>query len=730
MFHKLHSCLAAGKPALPGHLHGPPTPCKFRTQHLDQAPLLVSVSGNRNGDASSARCARLRCVAVASQQRSAGGDRPTEIWVGDGEAHGPVTTPRQATEDVLGLDRTAGHPPAESPSPQDAGCPPSCSETQSAKQEGQRLAASAAAAVSSNAVEPEGGGCSDAGHHGGGRPATQRRPVTAQGKRLKKETPAEQRQHLCATAEAVDERSADEEPLGSQRSWDGGAAPAAAAAAGASAAPASEPLGALRHPRHRPTRKEGHNNHEQQRRRQQPAAGLASPAQAAGVGTCAAGGGAAAAGAASITAAGEAAAPNAASSAAVSGTAACEEAPLGPASVPAPAAILAPQGATEEVGPTAQQPGPAAPQSPQSVRPGPGPGPALAPAASVYVFWDLDNKYPETLDHAGMLGRLRDMLQQYGRVVEIRAYGNHRTFKFVPEVWEAAMRHGVMKHPLRGSPTAGGGPSSSSSSSLSASSSAGSSSSSEGLRCPLCSRRVRGGESQLRSHFRQMHQREHVKKLARMGAAERAEYVQSRKSERYRSAAHEVLAPKRGYDLAGILRRLGVTVWAVPMGKQKADVVLQREAVELLEGERGKRADLEVGGEKERKKKEAEKPPSVFVLMSDDHGFEMLLKLFTMAGWRALVVSNTRFRNADERLPWSNVLPPPLPPPPLPPLPPPPPLLQRDADARGPSRTGAGGMVRDGCSWTLMRRLLNSRVTPQKTRTTPEPVAEGDHGVE
>ncbi|GLC53706.1 hypothetical protein PLESTB_000778500 [Pleodorina starrii] len=418
-----------------------------------------------------------------------------------------------------------------------------------------------------------------------------------------------------------------------------------------------------------------------------------------------------------------------------SGAAAALSQPAAPAPAQARGAreaSLSAAGPAAAAGPPAphSRPGPAAPQSPQSVRPGPGPGPALAPAASVYVFWDLDNKYPETLDHAGMLGRLRDMLQQYGRVVEIRAYGNHRTFKFVPEVWEAAMRHGVMKHPLRGSPTAGGGPSSSSSSSLSASSSAGSSSSSEGLRCPLCSRRVRGGESQLRSHFRQMHQREHVKKLARMGAAERAEYVQSRKSERYRSAAHEVLAPKRGYDLAGILRRLGVTVWAVPMGKQKADVVLQREAVELLEGERGKRADLEVGGEKERKKKEAEKPPSVFVLMSDDHGFEMLLKLFTMAGWRALVVSNTRFRNADERLPWSNVLPPPLPPPPLPPLPPPPPLLQRDADARGPSRTGAGGMVRDGCSWTLMRRLLNSRVTPQKTRTTPEPVAEGDHGVE
>ncbi|GLC53707.1 hypothetical protein PLESTB_000778600 [Pleodorina starrii] len=427
-----------------------------------------------------------------------------------------------------------------------------------------------------------------------------------------------------------------------------------------------------------------------------------------------------------------------------SGAAAALSQPAAPAPAQARGAreaSLSAAGPAAAAGPPAphSRPGPAAPQSPQSVRPGPGPGPALAPAASVYVFWDLDNKYPETLDHAGMLGRLRDMLQQYGRVVEIRAYGNHRTFKFVPEVWEAAMRHGVMKHPLRGSPTAGGGPSSSSSSSLSASSSAGSSSSSEGLRCPLCSRRVRGGESQLRSHFRQMHQREHVKKLARMGAAERAEYVQSRKSERrVRACLKSVSVRRHGLfgsenavtTLAGILRRLGGDcVGRFPGQAERRMWVLQREAVELLEGA-GKGADRRWGARRSGKRRRREKPPSVFVLMSDDHGFEMLLKLFTMAGWRALVVSNTRFRNADERLPWSNVLPPPLPPPPLPPLPPPPPLLQRDADARGPSRTGAGGMVRDGCSWTLMRRLLNSRVTPQKTRTTPEPVAEGDHGVE
>ncbi|GLC53708.1 hypothetical protein PLESTB_000778700 [Pleodorina starrii] len=227
--------------------------------------------------------------------------------------------------------------------------------------------------------------------------------------------------------------------------------------------------------------------------------------------------------------------------------------------------------------------------------------------------------------------RYREMLRAYGKVVEIRAYANYHTLNYVPEIWEEAMTRGMeVGMGLRWQ---------------------------QGRRC-----RVRcqvANEDKLRSHFRQLHQREHAKKLAHRPSAEK--YSKSDKFARYQSAAHKVLAPKRGYDLAGILRRLGVTVWAVPMGKQKADVVLQREAVELLERERGKRADKEVGGKKEARKEEAEgpleaeKPPSVFVLMSDDHGFEMLLKLFAMAGWRALVVSNTPFKNAEQRLAWSNV---------------------------------------------------------------------------
>ncbi|GIL67586.1 hypothetical protein Vafri_20954 [Volvox africanus] len=64
-------------------------------------------------------------------------------------------------------------------------------------------------------------------------------------------------------------------------------------------------------------------------------------------------------------------------------------------------------------------------------------------AAPVYVFWDLDNKYPETLGLRGLIDNMRKMLHQYGEVVEIRAYANYHTLNFVPDIWQEAMLRGV-----------------------------------------------------------------------------------------------------------------------------------------------------------------------------------------------------------------------------------------------------------------------------------------------
>lgn len=46
----------------------------------------------------------------------------------------------------------------------------------------------------------------------------------------------------------------------------------------------------------------------------------------------------------------------------------------------------------------------------------------------------------------------------------------------------------------------------------------------------------------------------------------------------------------------------------------------------------------------------------VLCVVSDDHGFEDMLKLFKQRGWRAIVMSCTSFKNADVRIDWDNVV--------------------------------------------------------------------------
>ncbi|GIL67584.1 hypothetical protein Vafri_20954 [Volvox africanus] len=265
-------------------------------------------------------------------------------------------------------------------------------------------------------------------------------------------------------------------------------------------------------------------------------------------------------------------------------------------------------------------------------------------AAPVYVFWDLDNKYPETLGLRGLIDNMRKMLHQYGEVVEIRAYANYHTLNFVPDIWQEAMLRGVEAEDARAE---------------------------EALRCPLCGVTVRGPESKLRTHFRQLHQRQHEKQLAHKPAAKK--YMQSDALARYQKAAEGVLSAKRrGYGLEGILSGLNVKVRPVPQGPQKADVLLQGEAVELLkETERrgavsaasapatssaAPSASTSTSTPPRGPPPPPSSSPPVLVLVSDDHGFESLLKLFSSAGWRTVTLSNTEFKNAKERIPWRNVV--------------------------------------------------------------------------
>lgn len=73
---------------------------------------------------------------------------------------------------------------------------------------------------------------------------------------------------------------------------------------------------------------------------------------------------------------------------------------------------------------------------------------AAQAATKVYVLWDLDNKYPVVLDHYRVVDNLRGALKRFGKVVEIQAFGNHHTFNYVPPLWEAAQGEEDFEHPL------------------------------------------------------------------------------------------------------------------------------------------------------------------------------------------------------------------------------------------------------------------------------------------
>ncbi|KAG2502159.1 hypothetical protein HYH03_000646 [Edaphochlamys debaryana] len=261
--------------------------------------------------------------------------------------------------------------------------------------------------------------------------------------------------------------------------------------------------------------------------------------------------------------------------------------------------------------------------------------PAPAP---VHVLWDLDNKYPLVLDHAGLVERMRSRLRPFGRVASIDAFCNYNTLHYVPQLWEAAQEAG-MKHPLLDDQP-------------------------QELRCPLCGQRQRD-EAALRKHFEQLHAREHRKRQGTQPAHARR-YAKTEKAGRYGQAAREVLRRRRGYDLEGILGAAGVAVHAVQMGPQRADVALEAAAMELLRSVQVPTAaqgaeegwDVpEAGGTFDPTEAEPALGGPVLALVSDDHGFEHLLRLFGRRGWGTVVVSNTGFQHAGERVAWSELFP-------------------------------------------------------------------------
>ncbi|KAK6141921.1 hypothetical protein DH2020_024336 [Rehmannia glutinosa] len=162
---------------------------------------------------------------------------------------------------------------------------------------------------------------------------------------------------------------------------------------------------------------------------------------------------------------------------------------------------------------------------------------------NVAIFWDLDNKPPKSFPPFDAAIRLKKAAQKFGFVKYMIAYANRHAFSYVPPSVREQRRGrkalneletmGVIK-PV------------------------------EPYTCRVCGRRFYNNEK-LINHFKQIHEREQMKRLNRIESARGKRRVRmvanyAMKMHKYKNAARDILTPKIGCGLADELKRAGFWV--------------------------------------------------------------------------------------------------------------------------------------------------------------------------
>ncbi|PPS19534.1 hypothetical protein GOBAR_AA01033 [Gossypium barbadense] len=145
------------------------------------------------------------------------------------------------------------------------------------------------------------------------------------------------------------------------------------------------------------------------------------------------------------------------------------------------------------------------------------------------------------------------------------------------------------------------------------------------------------------NHFKQIHEREHQKRVNQIESARGSRRVKlvgkySMKMEKYKNAAREVLTPKVGYGLADELKRAGFWVGTVSNRPQAADFALRDHIVDVMD------------------KRKAE----CLMLVSDDSDFVGVLKEAKLRCLKTVVVGDADDgalkRVADAGFSWTEIL--------------------------------------------------------------------------
>ncbi|GMH28894.1 hypothetical protein Nepgr_030737 [Nepenthes gracilis] len=238
----------------------------------------------------------------------------------------------------------------------------------------------------------------------------------------------------------------------------------------------------------------------------------------------------------------------------------------------------------------------------------------------VGIFWDLDNKPPNSVTPYEAATRLKGAAISFGVVRYMFAYANRHAFSHVPlavreqrkdrKLINQLENKGVIK-PL------------------------------ELYLCRVCGRKFHTNEKLL-NHFK-IHEREHQKRLNQIESAKGKRRVNlvgkyAMKMEKYQYASRDILTPKEGYGLADDLKRAGFHVQTVSDKPQAADAALRNHMVDMMD-----HTQLDC-----------------VVLVSDDSDFVGVLKEAKERSVKTVVVGDFNDgvlkRNADACFSWREIL--------------------------------------------------------------------------
>ena len=241
---------------------------------------------------------------------------------------------------------------------------------------------------------------------------------------------------------------------------------------------------------------------------------------------------------------------------------------------------------------------------------------------NVAIFWDLYNKPQNPFPPCEAALRLKKTASSFGFVCHMLAFANSRAFSYVPVSIREQRKERKKLTQLENK---------------------GLVKPFEPYLCRVCGRNFYNHEKFL-NHFKQIHEREHTKRLNQIESARGSRRVKlvakySMKMEKYKKAARDILTPKSGYGLSDELGRAGFLVRRVSDKPQAAATEMKNHIVEMMDRRRAE----------------------CLVLVSDDLDFASVLQEAKMRCLKTVVVGRNindgvLKRIADSGFSWKEIM--------------------------------------------------------------------------